>query len=66
LRSKLWPWPRRYGSLSEVPDREVKVECIVIIFTGLIAAICTARLMSLINSRTKIVLQAIAELREQR
>jgi hypothetical protein len=46
------------------PSPELNVECVVIIFTGLIAAICTSRIMQLINTSTLVVLQAISELKQ--
>ena len=50
---------------SRGPSTEVKVESVVLIGVGLIAAICTAKIMALINTNTKIVLQAIAEMQRR-
>jgi hypothetical protein len=47
------------------PSRELNVECVVLIGVGLIAAVCTAKIMSLINKNTTSVLQAIADMQKQ-
>ena len=49
---------------SRGPSRDLNVECVVITGVGLIAAVCTAKIMSLINKNTKAVLQAIADLQK--
>ncbi len=41
---------------------ELQIECTVIIMLGLVAGVCTAKVMSLNNRNTKAILQAIAEL----
>ena len=43
------------------PGRELRLEP-VLIGAGLIAAVCTAKIKTLINKNTKAVLQAISEL----
>jgi hypothetical protein len=50
---------------SKRPGSELNVECTILIFVGLIAAICTAKMMSLINKNTKAILEAIAELHQK-
>ena len=44
------------------PSPELGVECTVIIILGLALAICTARVLSVVNKNTKTILQAIAHL----
>lgn len=44
------------------PGRELRLEP-VLIGAGLIAAVCTAKIKTLVNQNTKAVLQAISELR---
>ena len=46
------------------PSREPNGEYDVMIFVGLVAGVCTAKIMSLINKNTKAVLQAIADLQK--
>ena len=54
----------RGGAMANVsqPSQELKVEVTVLIGVGLIAAVCTAKITTLINRNTKSVLQAIADL----
>jgi hypothetical protein len=47
---------------SKGPSPELNIECTVIICLGLIAAVCTAKILALINKNTKAVLLAIADL----
>lgn len=44
---------------------EQGVECTIIIILGLALAICTARILAVVNKNTKTVLQAIAHLQNQ-
>ncbi|HEX4748369.1 MAG TPA: hypothetical protein VH302_02405 [Bryobacteraceae bacterium] len=46
------------------PSSELKIECTLIIMGGLIAAICTTKIMSLVNRNTRTILQAMAEMQE--
>lgn len=46
------------------PGRELRLEP-VLIGAGLIAAVCTAKIKTLINRNTKAVLQAIADLQQK-
>ncbi len=48
------------------PSSELNVECTVIIFVGLIMAVCTAKIMSLINKNTKAILRSIAGLHKEK
>ena len=41
---------------------ELNLVCTVIVFVGLMLAACTAKIMSLINTNTKALLQAISDL----
>jgi hypothetical protein len=43
---------------------ELKIECVVITGIGLIAAVCTTKIKTLINRNTAAVLQAIADLKK--
>lgn len=40
---------------------EMNIECTIIIFVGLICAICTSKILSVINKNTKDILQAISD-----
>ena len=44
------------------PSRELKLEVTILIGAGLIAAVCTAKIMTLMNRNAKAVLQAISDL----
>lgn len=48
---------------SRGPSSELNVECTIIIFVGLMLAVCTAKIKSLINKNASVILQAISELR---
>ncbi len=50
---------------SKGPSTELNIECTVIILVGLMLAVCTAKIMSLINRSTKAVLRAVAELQHK-
>jgi hypothetical protein len=54
-----------FGLAFRGPSPELNVECTVIIGLGLIAAICMAKIMSLINKNTKAILHAIADLHQK-
>lgn len=43
------------------PGPELQVECTFVILIGMMLAVCTAKIMSLINKNTRAVLQAIAD-----
>ena len=47
------------------PSPELKLEVTILIGVGLIAAVCTAKILTLINRNTKSVLQAIADLQQK-
>ena len=47
------------------PSPELKLEVTILIGVGLIAAVCTAKITTLINRNTKYVLQAIADLQQR-
>ena len=47
---------------SKHPGPELGVECTIIIVLCLALAVCTAKIMSLINRNTRAILQAIANL----
>ena len=47
---------------SKQPGPELGIECTVIILVGMMLAVCTAKIMSLINKSTRAILQAIADL----
>ena len=47
------------------PSPDLKLEVTILIGAGLIAAVCTAKIMTLINRNTKSVLQAIADLQQR-
>ena len=47
------------------PSTELKLEVTILIGVGLIAAVCTAKIMTLINRNTKSVLRAIADLQQR-
>ena len=44
---------------------DLNIECTVLIGVALIAAICTARIMSLMNKNTKEILRAVVELQKK-
>lgn len=44
---------------------ELGLACVIITGVGLIAAVCTAKISTLINRNTKSVLQAIAHLQRE-
>jgi hypothetical protein len=46
------------------PSSEMNVECTILIFVGLMLAVCTAKIKSLINRNTRTILQAIADLQQ--
>lgn len=46
-------------------SKELGIECTIIIFVGLIAAICTSKILSAINKNTKDILQAIISERQR-
>lgn len=50
---------------SRKPGPDLNVECVVLTGVGLIAAVCTAKILSLVNNNTKAILNAIAELRQR-
>jgi hypothetical protein len=41
---------------------EMKIECTVIIFVGLISGVCTMKILALINKNTKAILGAIGDM----
>ena len=45
----------------KAPGPELQIECTIIILIGMIAAVCTAKIKSLIDKNTRAILQAIAE-----
>ncbi len=47
------------------PSPELKLEVTILIGVGLIAAVCTSKIMTLINRNTKSLLQAIADLQQK-
>lgn len=44
---------------------ELNVECTIIILVGMMLAVCTTKIMFLINKNTKAILQAISELQQR-
>jgi hypothetical protein len=51
---------------SKGPSSELNIECTVLIMVGMMLAVCTAKILSLINRNTKAVLQAIAAMQERK
>lgn len=47
------------------PSAELNVACTVVIVLGMALAVCTTKILSLINKNTTILLQAIADLRQR-
>ena len=47
---------------SKQPSPELGIECTIVIVLGLALAVCTAKINSLINKNTRVILQAIADL----
>ena len=50
---------------AQSPSRELNMECVLITGFALIAGVCTAKIMALINKNTLAVLQAIATLEKR-
>ena len=47
------------------PAAEVNLECTLFVGIGLMVAICTAKIMTLINRNTRTILQAIHDLQQK-
>lgn len=48
---------------SRPPRPEVNLECVILIGIGLMLAVCTSKILSLVNKNTRAILQAISDSR---